>query len=205
MGLTDRFAFIGTAHVLAGTFSSTGSTLVPLGEQAEVSIPISGGSKAMVRTGSGHASAAGGIDYGRVAGLNLNLDLVSKQTLDQLLSAATTDASGNLSMATSAGALVPISAVVIPSSNINRATGAVVDPTNVIWLPFLTDDGELTATYNNSRGATANSPLSVQLTGLVESKYGNTVLPEGARNFYWGSPTAMGLDWRLPVPYQAAA
>lgn len=199
---SDKFAFIGTAHVLIGTFTGTNG-LVSLGEQANTSIPFSGGSKAMVRTASGHSSARGGVDYGRTAGLDLELDQVSAEILATLISAMSTDTAGNMTMSTSASAMTTVSALVIPSAAIDATTGKVVNPQACHWLPFLTDDGDFAFTFDNSRGENANKPVSVSLTGLVDDMYGTTALPVGARNWVKGVPPA-GTGWTIPAPYTPA-
>lgn len=198
-----EFAYNGTAHLLLGAFTADGAGLIALGEQAVVDLSLSGGTKGFVRTPSGHRSARGAVDYGRVPSLQVQADIVSKELVGTLLSAAEVTPEGNVKLHTAARAVTPVSGVVIPSYNV-AADGSVIDLSDVYWLPFLTDDDEVKQTWNNSRGDNANTPFNVALRGLVEDTYGATPLPAGMHTYYHGNPADEGLTWKLPVPYQAA-
>ena len=206
MALSTKEIFIGTAHLLVGpgqAFSADGTGLVNLGEQRTISIGTGDGEIAYAATPSGHRNASNAIDYGRVPMLDVVADEVTREALGILVSGTIVDADGNLGFQTGAAAAQTLSAVVVPSSNVD-ASGAVIDLQKVFWLPFLVGSGSPTFTFNNERGDNANTAVSTQLVGLVGSTYDGAPLPTIARTLYYGDPAAAGLTWKLPAPYQPA-
>ena len=207
MPTSTKELFIGTAHLLIGegeAFNATGDGLVNLGEQAVISIGTGDGELAYARTPSGHRSASNAIDYGRVPMLDVEADEVTREALGILISGTLVDAQGNIGFQTEAAAAKTLSALVVPSSNIDGA-GAVIDPQKMFWFPFLVGSGSPSFSFNNERGENANTPVSTQLVGLVGETYGGAPLPAIARTLYLGNPADAGLDWKAPAPLQVAA
>lgn len=203
MAVDTKYAYNGTAYVWLGAFNAAGDGLVALGEQNTSSIPFAASSKGFVRNPSGHRSAKGAVDYGRLAGLTIEPDLVSDEVIGLMLSAAEVTAEGNVKMHTRARAVEPVSGLVIPSTNIGD-DGKVIDPKQVHWLPFLTDDAQLVKMFKQATSDTANSPLSLTLAGLVDDEYAGTPLPEGMHNYFKGEPSDEGVAWGLPAEVRPA-
>ena len=200
---TSTLTQIGTAHVLIGAFSADGAALKALGEQATVTVDAGSGQVAYARTPSGFKSAKNAVEYGRVPNLQLELDEVAREVLGLMYSGVQVDAQGNVYLTAGARKLDTVSAVVIPSRNID-ASGQVIDPSDVFWLPFLAGEGNLSFGFNNSRGENANSPINTQLMGLTDDEYNGTPIEEKVRSLYYGDIADTATGWKLPAPYTAA-
>ena len=203
MAATDSEVFIGTAHLFVGAFSADGAALKALGEQAAVTVNTGDGQVAYARTPSGLRSAKNAIDYGRVPTVDVELDEVARDVVGTLFSGAIIDANGNVGFSTGARKLDTVSVVVVPSSNIDDA-GAVINPQNVFWIPFMAGAGGAAFTFNNQTGENANTPVSTQLVGLTDTDYAGAPIPEILQSLYWGDMGDQPTGWKLPVPYQAA-
>ena len=204
MATNTPYAFNGTAYIWLGAFNAAGDALTGLGEQNTSSIPFAGSSKGFVRNPSGHNSAVGAVDYGRVAGLTLEPDTVTDEVIGLLFSAAEVTAEGNVKMHTRARAVAPVSALVVPSSNIGP-DGKAIDKSQVHWLPFLTDDADFVKMFKQATGNASNSPIQVTLAGLVDATYAGAPLPAGMHNYFKGDPADEGVDWGLPAEIRPAA